>query len=108
MERNELAEWIVMILIIASWWPKIFIGYGPVWYNLVVYLVGPIVLVAIFVVRYRRVREGFEYSENVIKAQHKAAGRDHLGGEQQGPVSPYPGVPMPPPENQPGDDSKPS
>ena len=106
MERNELTEWIVMILIIVSWWPKIFLGYDPLWYNLLVYLAGPVVLVAIFVVRYRRVREGFEYSEQVIKAQHKAAGRDHLGGEPRGPVSPYPGVPVPPSESKHPDDDK--
>ena len=96
MERTELAEWIAMILVLVSWWPKIFLGYSSTWYDLLIYVVGPIVLIAIFVVRYRRVREGFEYSERIIDAQHKAAGRSVLGSESRGPINPYAGTPTTP------------
>jgi len=83
VERNELVEWIVIVLVIVAWWPRIFFGYDPLWYHLLIYYISPIVLVVILVVRYRRVREGFEYSEQVIRAQHKAAGREMLGTPKQ-------------------------
>jgi len=95
MERNEFIEWIIIILVIVAWWPHIFLGYDPLWYHILIYYVTPSTLVVILVIRYRRVREGFEYSEQVIKAQHKAAGRDMLGSprDQQGGSLPWMGPP---------------
>ena len=93
MERNELIEWIVMLLVIVAWWPKIFLNYDPGWYHVLIYLVTPLTLMVIFAVRYRRVREGFEYSKKIIDAQHKASGKNVLGSDG-GPTPPTP--PMPP------------
>jgi len=100
MERKELAEWIAIIVIMIAWWPRIFFGYDPLWYHVLIVYVSPIVLVAILIVRYRRVREGFEYSERVIKAQHKAAGRDVIGAPKQREESglPWLAPPSAPPE----------
>ncbi len=83
MERNELIEWIVMLLVIVAWWPKIFFNYDPGWYQVLIYLVTPLTLMAIFAIRYRRVREGFEYSKGIIDAQHKASGKNVLGATEQ-------------------------
>ncbi len=104
MERNELLEWIVMILAIVAWWPKIFFGFDAAWYMALIYGVTPLVLVAILIVRHRRMQEGFAYSKEVIDAQHNASGKNVLG-KSDGPVSPYPGVPMPP-DTKSGDEDK--
>lgn len=77
MSRSELVEWVIMILCIVLWWPIIFAREGSIWFSLVSsapYLMlarygVPVVLVAIFVRRYRRMKAGLEYSEGVVRAQ---------------------------------------
>lgn len=82
MERDELIEWIIIILCIAAWWPLLG-HFNPAWYRAMLCIVEPIVLIAIAVRRFRRMKEGLEYSEQVVKSQ-------------------VPGVPgMPPPPEQP-------
>ena len=84
MERRELIEWVVIIAIILAWWPRIFVGYDPPWYNVLIYWVSPLVLIYILVIRFRRVQAGLEQSEKILDAQHRAAGANVLG---------YPSVP---------------
>lgn len=69
MERNELIEWIVMILCVIAWWPLIFLNFNPLWYHLLLYYGTPIVLVIIFIRRHRRMKAGLAYSEQVAKSQ---------------------------------------
>ena len=68
MERNELIEWIIIILCVIAWWPLIFMGYNPLWYHLLLYYVTPLVLIGITVRRYRRMKAGLAYSEQVAKS----------------------------------------
>ncbi len=97
MERNEVIEWIVIIAGIMGWWPKVFMGYDVAWYNALIYIVYPIALIVIFVLRWRRVQAGFEYSRKVVDAQHQASGANIVGQPPQagGPPSPYPDVIIP-------------
>jgi hypothetical protein len=69
MARDELIEWIIMILCVLLWFPRIFFGFNPLWYHLLIYYVEPVALVVIFVRRYRRMKAGFEYSEKVARSQ---------------------------------------
>lgn len=69
MERNELIEWIIIILCVIAWWPLIFLGFNPRWYHILIYYVTPLILVAITVRRYRRMKAGLEYSEQAAKSQ---------------------------------------
>lgn len=97
MERHELIEWAVIILVILAWWPKIFLGFEADWYHVLTHYVSPIVLVIILVRRYRRVQEGFEYSRKIVDAQQQATGANVLGRSAQdgGAQAPYPGVALP-------------
>ncbi len=69
MSRRELVEWIVILLIIIAWWPRVFLGYDPLWYHVLIYYITPVVLILIFLRRFRAMQEGFEYSERMMKAQ---------------------------------------
>jgi len=69
MERNELIEWIVIILCVIAWWPLIFWNFNPLWYHLLIYYGAPLALVLIFIRRHRRMKAGLEYSEQVAKSQ---------------------------------------
>jgi hypothetical protein len=73
MSRTELIEWIVMILCVIVWWPRVFLGYDSPLYHLLIYCGVPIALIIIFVVRYRRMRSGLEYSEKVVQSQRYGA-----------------------------------
>lgn len=91
MQRTELIEWIVMIGVIVAWWPRVFMGYDPLWYHVLVYYVTPLALIVIFVRRYRRMEKGLEYSQKVMDERHKASGANILG---------YPPVPTGGPEER--------
>ncbi len=97
MERKEIIEWALILLVIVAWWPRIFLDYDPLWYYVLTQYVSPIVLVVILVRRYRRVQEGLEYSRKIVDAQHQATGANVLGRDAEtGSVqSPYPGVVIP-------------
>ena len=97
MERNEIIEWIIIIAGVIGWWPKIFMGFDAPWYNVLIYAVYPLALIVIFVLRWRRVHEGFEYSRKIVDAQHQATGANIVGRppETGGRPSPYPGVVIP-------------
>jgi len=69
MSRRELVEWILILLIIVAWWPRVFLGYDPLWYHILIYYLTPVVLILIFVRRFRAMQKGFEYSERMMKAQ---------------------------------------
>ena len=69
MEKSELIEWIVIIACVVSWWPRIFLGYDPLWYHVLIYYAAPVALVAILVRRIRRMRAGLEYSEKAVQSQ---------------------------------------
>lgn len=91
MERRELVEWIVIIAIIVAWWPRIFLGFDAAWYYALIYYVSPVVLILIFVGRYRKMQAGLEYSQKVMDERHRASGANVLGyppvptGERQQP-----------------------
>jgi len=98
MERKELVEWIVILAIIVAWWPHVFLHFDQLWYHVLIYYVSPLALVYIFVRRLRRMQEGFEYSQKVVDARHKATGANVLG------YPPIPtGTPEPPPAEKPSD-----
>jgi hypothetical protein len=82
MSRRELIEWIVMLVIVVAWWPRIFMGYDPLWYHILIYYVSPVVLVVIFINRYRNMQAGFQYSEDMM--QSEAGQPDQEAGESQG------------------------
>ncbi|HCU33902.1 MAG TPA: hypothetical protein DGT21_00230 [Armatimonadetes bacterium] len=69
MSRTELVEWIVIIGTIVAWWPRIFLGYDPLWYHILIYYVSLPVLVIILVRRFRANEAGFRVSEEMLKAQ---------------------------------------
>lgn len=97
MQRNELIEWIVIIVTILAWWPNLFLGYSHPVYDVVIYAAVPIVLVVILIRRYRRMQEGFELSRRIVDAQHQATGANVLGQppRQPGTQPLYPGVVLP-------------
>lgn len=68
MERNELIEWIIIILCVVAWWPLL-VGFNPLWYHLLLYYVEPLILIGITIRRFRRMKAGLEYSEQVAKSQ---------------------------------------
>ncbi len=59
-----------MLALIVAWWPRIFVGYDPAWYHILLFYVSPIVLIFIAVRRFRDMQEGFKHSERMIKGQH--------------------------------------
>ena len=69
MHRSELIEWIVTIASILAWWPRIFAGYDPTWYHLVIYYLVPAALLVIFFRRFARMKAGLQYSEDSVKQQ---------------------------------------
>jgi len=69
MHRSELIEWIIIIACIVGWWPRIFWGYNPGWYHLLVYYLVPATLVVISLRRFARMRAGLQYSEDALKHQ---------------------------------------
>lgn len=68
MDRTELTEWIIIILCVLLWWPLMF-GFNPMWLHVLLYYVEPLVLLAILIRRFRRMKAGFKYSEEVMKSQ---------------------------------------
>jgi len=97
MRRDELVEQILMLAILAGFLVSLFTGYHPEWLRIALYYVSPVVLLAIFYRRYKRMQEGFEYSKNIVDAQHQASGRNVIGQDAPagGAQSPYPGVVLP-------------
>lgn len=69
MERSELIEWVVIILCIVAWWPLVFLNFGPSWYRLLLYGGEPVAMLIILVRRFRRMKAGLEYSEQVARSQ---------------------------------------
>ena len=69
MHRTELIEWIIILASIVLWWPRIFLGYDPLWYHLLLYVGVPVTLLVIFFRRLARVRAGLKYSEESLKNQ---------------------------------------
>ncbi len=99
MSRRELAEWLLILLIIIGWWPRIFLGYDPLWYHILIYYLAPVVLVVILLRRFRAMQAGFEYSERMMKGQRLTQPPDTKPGEKQQPSSPSAPLPfMGPPE----------
>lgn len=82
MERYEIIEWALIILVIIGWWPWIFLGYHATWYYVLTHFASPILLAVILWRRYRRVQEGFEYSRRIVDAQQQATGANVLGRQQ--------------------------
>jgi len=70
--RQELWEWIAMIAIIISWWPRLFLGWGHPIYLALIYFVEPVLLLIIFRRRLKRMNEGFDHSKSIIDATQKA------------------------------------
>ena len=70
--REELWEWIVMIAIIISWWPRLFLGWSNPAYLVLIYVVDPVILIVIFRRRLKRMNEGFDHSKSIIDATQKA------------------------------------
>ncbi len=70
MSRGELAEWLLMIGVIVSWWPLIFLGWSPLAYRVGLYGGSAIILGVILVRRILRVHEGLMYSRRIIQQQH--------------------------------------
>ncbi len=83
MSRRELIEWIAILVIIVAWWPRIFLGYDPLWYHALVYWVSPVILFVIFLHRFRRMQAGFEHSEQMIKEQ---SGQSEAGTDTTSPT----------------------
>jgi hypothetical protein len=108
MNRVEVIEWIVIMLVIVSWWPRIFLGYGynhdPMWYHLLTHYVSPLVLIVIVLRRWRRMQEGFHYSEEML--QHQQMGKPGSeSGETQSADGRTPSLPFVPPSASEDDDN---
>jgi hydrogenase-4 membrane subunit HyfE len=84
MEREELYEWIALILAILLWWPLILFGWFPLPYKIFVYVFSAVILVGLLIRRIRRLREGLSYSQEILESQRKAAGPPPLGGPPEG------------------------
>ena len=69
MSRTALVEWIAIIGIIVAWWPRIFLGYDPLWYHILIYYFSLPILAIILVRRFRANEAGFRVSEDMLKAQ---------------------------------------
>ena len=78
MNRTELAEWIVMILVIVLWWPVVFADWSPEYYRYPLYVFSFVSLVGILVLRLRRLNEGFKVSEGMM--QQKIAAEEQARG----------------------------
>lgn len=83
MERSEIIEWALIILVIVAWWPWIFLGYDAGWYFILTHYVSPIVLAIILWRRYRRVQKGFAFSRKIVDAQQQATGANVLGRDTE-------------------------
>jgi hypothetical protein len=95
MSRWELAEWIVMLLLIVAWWPRIFLGYDPLWYHILIYYVSPVILILICVRRFRANQAGFRYSERMIQGEETpdVSGDEASADRPQPPRAQLPFVP---------------
>jgi len=69
MQRAELWEWIILILCIILWWPRIFWGFDALLYHILIYYLVPVALLIIFIRRYVRMKEGLKYSEEAARKQ---------------------------------------
>lgn len=90
MSRKELIEWIVILVIIVAWWPRIFLNYDPLWYHILIYYVSPVVLFLIFLNRHRKMQAGFDYSEAMIEGQGggpEPEGQPEAEGEEEATAS---------------------
>ncbi len=104
MSKTELVEWTVMILIIVLWWPVVFMAWGPAWYQYPLSVVSFGALLVIFRNRLRRLNQGFQVSEEMMEARHKAeemarGGRPSLDEKEAPDVSeqlPFMPPPVPP------------
>lgn len=106
MNWREAVEWVVILLIIVSWWPRIFFGYGygydPMWYHVLTHYLGPLILIFIVLRRWRRMQEGFRYSEEMLKHQQPAR-PEGKGDKGQGKDSGKPSLPFMPPSDEDSD-----
>ncbi len=69
MSRDEIIEWVIILLCVVVWWPRLFMNYDPLWYHVLIYYLVPLALIIIAVRRYRRMKAGLEYSEKVVQSQ---------------------------------------
>ncbi len=92
MPRDELLEWIALIVVIVAWWPGALFGWFPLWYKLTVYIFSLGVVGVILVRRVRKVRENLRYSREIMEAQRRAQPRPPLEGP--------PGGQPPPPDSE--------
>jgi hypothetical protein len=84
MEREEWIEWIALIVVILLWWPLILLHWFPLAYRLFLYVFSAAVLVTITVRRVRRVREGLNYSREIMDSQRRAQGPPPLNPPPEG------------------------
>ena len=72
VSRQEFWEWIAMIAIIISWWPRLFLSWDNPAYLVLIYVVDPIIVIVITRRRWKRMNEGFDHSKSVLDATQKA------------------------------------
>lgn len=104
MKWAEVAEWIVIMLIIVLWWPRIFLGYGynhdPMWYHILTHYVSPLVLIVIVLRRWRRMQEGFDYSEEMLKHMPGAGSESRHNSDAKSKHGTPPSLPFAPPSDE--------
>ena len=71
MARYEILEWLVMILVIILWWPLLFMGYDWPVYRVVISVGSLVAVGVIFVRRLKRINEGFNESEQMMRAKRE-------------------------------------
>ena len=69
MTRSEFIEWLLMLLIIILWWPVLFGSWSADWYRWSLTVFSAVTLSVIFVRRLKKVNEGFEMSESMMRAR---------------------------------------
>lgn len=90
MPRDELLEWIGLIVVIVAWWPVALFGWSPLWYKLTLYIFSTGVVGVILVRRIGKVRANLRYSREIMEAQRRAQPRPPLEGPPNGPPPPPP------------------
>ena len=83
MEREEWLEWIAAIVVILLFWPFILWRWFPLPYQIFVYVFAAVVLGVTLYRRIKRVREGLDYSREILDAQARAAGPQPLDSGKQ-------------------------
>lgn len=71
MPREELWEWIGLIVVIVAWWPMALFGWFPFWYKIALYIFSAGVVGVILVRRIGKVRANLRYSRQIVEAQRK-------------------------------------